>query len=184
MNLEFYLEKISLNKKVWVDTNIGSIDKDMLDKIWEMYKTTYTKEGIETYGSFDNWRKTIQNHKMCWLIDVDEDPDPDAFIIYEKKWKYDRLSFFGSDGEKESKRFLLNKIFELLRSGSFVARASKKLDIILKNSDINVIKDKDIIDKLMAPKKVRHFNKETGYFTFSAGKDDNIPVKKRFYGNI
>ena len=76
------LAEMSLPGMQWVDTNLASLDPEILDRIWSMYTNTYLSMGMDLSASSASG---LTKYQGVFLIDVDDPPDgvPDAFIIYK-----------------------------------------------------------------------------------------------------
>jgi len=180
MNLKEYLE-FKLPKKKWVTISVSELDNELKEKLWEMYKKTYGELGIISHSSIDSVIK--DSSKLVWFIDVDEDPLPDAFIIYKEKSAANKINLLGTDGSDIAKKALLQKLFELLNSG-FVVEASvskaTKLRDIIKSKNIPIIKDEKTVKKI-ASSNIKNLDKE-GIFV----RLNNIgeEMQKQIFGTL
>jgi hypothetical protein len=112
-----------------------------------MYEMTYKEIGL----SIKNLNQLKSKYKMSYLIDIDTDEYPDAFIIYKETGNGRKLALMGSDGQKESKKFLISKSIELIKnkSNNFYAEASHGVaDLFLKNN-VNIVNDKATVERVL-----------------------------------
>lgn len=152
--LQSYIEKLNLPKNQWVTIPFSALDPDDKFDLWEMYEVTYSAIGYKNYTSFKQLEDA--GYELLKIIDVDDDPNPDAFIILRTHGSNKKINLMGSDGGKEAKRRLVQKFFELLNTPGYYMEASKRggklRDMIEANNisyvdDPQIIKDKDLIKK-------------------------------------
>ena len=80
MNLRQYLNEIKLKKNKWTVVSLGDLDKETRHVLWDMYVDTYQTIGLH----IESPEKLTTKYKVSWLIDLDKDAIPDAFIIYKE----------------------------------------------------------------------------------------------------
>ena len=164
---KYYLEKIKLKKNEWKTVKMTDLDKELVDKLWEMYLTTYGELDIISHKNVNSIM--TGSHKLLMLVDVDEDPLPDAFIVYKEKGNIKKMSLGGTDGSKKAKRSFIDKLVELYKSGGFVGELStnkaKKLYYILTSHGVPVIKDEKLIKKVIDLEKGFENLQENGEYT-------------------
>jgi hypothetical protein len=142
-----------------------------------MYVDTYQSIGLHIESS----EKLTSKYKISWLIDLDKDPEPDAFIIYKETSFGNKLALMGSDGQKESKRTLLKKMTELLKTKGWFCEASHKVAEIIKSNNIPVITDIDLIKKVLGKPDIIPTD-EVGVYKRKLGTFG--VVKKQLFGSI
>jgi hypothetical protein len=174
--IDFLNEKMSMPTKKWVDIDLMKIDDEVGENIWKMYIDTYLPQGMDL--SAEDWKEMQRKYKASWLIDIDKDKDPDAFIIYQQtKWG-NKISLLGTAGNRDAKKALINKLFDLLKGRGWYIEASMKMEDILRKSSINVVKDNKVIMDMISGASVLG----DGYYERPLSKVNKVIVK-RIYGN-
>ena len=69
-------------KKEWIKQDLTTIDPSIMEELFRMYKTVYAAEGLGL--SAFSASELQSSYEIVMLIDVDEDPMPDAFILLRK----------------------------------------------------------------------------------------------------
>ena len=108
------------------------------------------------------------------LIDVDEDPMPDAFILLRKG----RIKLLATDGGREAKKAVVQKVVDMVKSEGYTLEASKKMNDIMIAKGAPVIMDQPRLEKMVGPKFIKHL--EDGYYERDLKKGGT--VVKRMYG--
>jgi len=102
------------------------------------------------------------------VINIDDDPEPDALISYKDKGAGKKLTALGHDGEPASKSKSLNHMADLLKQPGYYLEVSGKLQDILLAKGAPVVKDQDLIQKALKGKKLE-FNDDSTYQRFIGG---------------
>ena len=144
MKFKDVLNELDLKKNKWTSVSFSSLDNETKQRLWEMYQKTYAKIGLH----IESKEKLTSKYKVSWLIDIDKDPQIDAFIIYKDSPKAKKISLLGSDGRKESKAKLIKKMISLLKKKGWVIGASHKVAEIIKSNGVPVITNPDIIKSI------------------------------------
>jgi len=174
--IDFLNEKMSMPTKKWIDIDLMKIDDEVGENIWKMYTDTYLPQGMDLSAA--DWKEMQKKYKASWLIDIDKDKDPDAFIVYSKTSWGNRIALLGTAGDRDAKKSLINKLFDLLNSRGWYIEASMKMEEILRKSSVNVIRDNDkITDIIHDATPVGD-----GYYERQLSKINKVIVK-RIYGN-
>ena len=162
----------------WVDYDLNKLDQEGIDNVWKMYTDTYGKAGMDFSADDSSELKT--KYKATFLIDVDKDHRPDAFIIYKETHYGNKIALLGTNDLKDAKRQLIQKLIGLLNSRGWFIEASLKMEEILASSNVPVIKDeKMMIDIVGKDKKPEMGN--NGYYTRLLSKASKR-IEKRMYG--
>jgi hypothetical protein len=172
---EFLKEDYDLQnhpKKEWIRQDLSTIDEEIMEYLFEQYKTVYSAEGLDL--SAYSAKELQSGYEIVMLIDVDKDPMPDAFIFV----RGDRLKLAATDGEKLSKSMLVKKLVNMVKSEGYTIEASKKMEDIMKSRGAPPITDEEQIEKMVGPKFVRHLS--DGYYERHLKKGGVIV--KRLYG--
>jgi len=180
------LTELAMPSMQWVDTELGSLDPETLDRIWDMYTNTYLSMGMDL--SAPN-ATGLKKYKAVFLIDVDDPPDgtPDAFIIYKPTAFGNKMALLGTCqkdrciGRRAAKRAVVKKMFDLLKSGGFFLEAGEKIEEILRSSSVPPICDEEKIKEFLGPKFVRFLG--DCYYQRKLKMASAI-VTKRIYGSF
>ena len=103
------------------------------------------------------------------VVNIDDDPEPEALISYKEKESGKKLTALGHDGSPEAKSKSLNRITALLKEPGYYLEVSGKLQDILLAKGAPVVKDKDLIQKVLKGKKLE-FNEDGTYQRFIGGE--------------
>lgn len=184
--LEDQKEIWTVKKKQWIVVDLKDVDEDIRTHLWEMYQKTYGTQTGEHGLSLDNYKsmnELLDKYKLCWLIDVDQDPDPDAFIIYKDMPAGNKkISLLGSDRSEAGKRVLLDKLYELLKTHGWYIEASAKLEDICRTKGFNFVDDPEKVKQLISGHKSKTMQWiGNGYYTRDL-TNSNVKIKKRIYG--
>ena len=180
------LAELALPAMQWVDTDLGSLDAEALDRIWDMYTKTYLSMGMDLSASS---AAGLKKYKSVFLIDVDTPPDgvPDAFIIYKPTPFGNKLALLGTCQEEKclsksaAKSAVVNKMFGLLNAGGFFIEAGEKIEDILRSSGVSPVCDEEKIKEFLGPKFVRFL--DDCYYERKLAMASAI-VTKRIYGSF
>lgn len=170
-------EELNLVKKEWTEIDLNDIDDDTINFMWNTYTSEYKRLGMDL--SVNNVNEFRRSYKAVLLIDLDKDPNPDAFIIFTTNLYGNKINLLWTDGKKESKRFIVKKLIELLKTIGWWVEASLKLEDILKDSNVNYIESTDDIKRLI-PKDFIYLS--DGYYSRKLSII-NKWITKRIYGN-
>lgn len=96
------------------------------------------------------------------VINIDDDPEPEALISYKEKGSGKKLTALGHDGSAEAKSKSLNHMADLLKQPGYYLEVSGKLQDILLKKGAPVVKDKDLIQKVLKGKELE-FNEDGTY---------------------
>lgn len=175
--IQYIKEKVDLPKKKWVEVNLSDLDQAMRHRLWNMYENTYKSIGLH----IGDVNKLTSKYKVSWMIDIDKDSDPDAFIIYKPTKYGNKIALLGSDNKKLHKRLLVYKVLKLLRTKGWFVEASHKLADIFVSKKVNIIKDEDTIKNVLNKPDIEMINDE-GLYKRKIG--DLGYKEKRLFGNI
>ena len=157
-----------LPKGQWVD--LSSDEKTEYAKdIFDLINTAYAPIG----GNI-NYKSAAdvlgaESDADYEVVNIDDDPEPDALISYKEKDAGKKITALGHDGESVSKSKSLNKMASLLKEPGYYLEVSGKLQDILLAKGAPVVKDKDLIQKVLKGKTLE-FNEDGTYQRFIGGK--------------
>ena len=172
MKLDEYAD---LKKKKWTVLTLGDLDEETRHMLWDMYVDTYQSIGLH----IEDASKLTSKYKISWLIDNDNDPKIDAFIIYKETKYGNKLALMGSDGQKPNKKVLIKQMIDLLKQKSWHIEASHKVAQIIESNGVKVIDDEDTIKSIIGKSFVEMLS--DGEYKRSLGTLG--VVKKKMYGS-
>lgn len=176
--LDEYINEIEkLPYKQWINFNLQSLDKETMELIWNMYITTYGMQGIDfSANDIDDLQK---KYSAIFLMDIDKDSLPDAFIIYRETEFGKKIALSGTNGKKEAKDLFLKRLFELiLNTKGWYCEGSLKIDQILKSKNAPYIDNEQIVRTVL--KKDITWEGD-GYYIRKLSRADKY-IRKRIYG--
>lgn len=177
---EEFVNELEIPSGRWVDFDLLQIDEEGLKTIWDMYTSTYSKEGLDF--SADDFMELRNKYKATALKDVDNDSEPDAFIIYKETRWGNKLALLGTNGKKQAKKDVVKKLIELVNTKGWFLEAGMKIEEILKANNAPVITNQEMIKDVVGAKKKPEFE-EDGYYTRLLSKVGKR-IKKRMYGRL
>jgi len=177
---EEFLNELEIPSGRWVDLDLSKIDDDGMQLIWDMYTSTYAKQGMDL--SADDWREMQSKYKATALKDVDNDKKPDAFIVYKPTQWGNKIALLGTNNKPQAKSDVVKKLMELVKSKGWFIEASLKMEEILKASGAPVITDEKMIRDVVGDDKKPEFEGD-GYYTRFLSKAGKR-IRKRIYGKI
>jgi len=160
------LEELPRDK--WVDLTSDQ-KSDYAKDIFDLINTAYApiggninyKSAADVLGA-----EADANYEV---VNIDDDPEPDALISYKEKDAGKKITALGHDGESVSKSKSLNKMASLLKEPGYYLEVSGKLQDILLAKGAPVVKDKDLIQKVLKGKTLE-FNEDGTYQRFIGGE--------------
>ena len=112
------------------------------------------------------------------VINIDDDPEPDALVSYKDKEAGTKLTALGHDGTSSAKSKSLNHLADLLKQTGYYLEVSGKLQDILLAKGAPIVTDKELIQKVLKGKDLK-FNDDSTYQRFIGG----TPHTKMLLGN-
>lgn len=151
-----FLEKIDLKKNKW--ELLSSLDdkKEFSPELINLVQTAYAST---TMGSFVNNQKDVI--PSDWVVlDWDKEDDLDVLIFYRKErsnepWKGFKIQGIGHDGQKESKKKVIQQVQKLLMKNGWWIEASDAMEAILKKSNVPVVTNETTLQRLFNDKSLR-----------------------------
>ncbi len=140
-------------------------------KLIDLVNTAYSNT---KYGSFVKTVKDVV--KSDWyVIDCDADEGIDACIFFRKqrkdeKWEGKKIQGIGHDGSKEAKKYIIDKLIDVLKEKGTWVEASDKLEEILQHNGCQRITDVEILQKLFPKSKIKMLSDGRYQRTLSSGK--------------
>jgi len=103
------------------------------------------------------------------VINLDDDPRPDAVSAYKKQPAGNKLAAIGHDGSPEAKSKIINHYADLLKKKGYYLEVSGKLKDILLAKGAPVVTDPEIIKKVLKGKELK-MNDDGTYERYLAGE--------------
>jgi hypothetical protein len=175
-----FLNELEIPSGRWVEMDLSQIDDAGMQHIWDMYTSTYAKQGMDL--SADDWREMQSKYKATALKDVDNDKEPDAFIVYKPTQYGNKIALLGTNNKPQAKSDVVKKLLELVKSKGWFIEASLKMEEILKSSGAPAITDEVMIRDVVGDDKKPEFEGD-GYYTRFLSKAGKR-IRKRIYGKI
>lgn len=177
-NFSQYLDEMTnLPSKQWVDYDMKSLDAETMEVIWNMYVKTYGQEGLAFNAK--NTDDLQQKYNSIFLMDVDKDKIPDAFIIYRKTPFGNKLALSGNNGSTSAKVAFIKKLTELMKTHGWYVEASKKIEKFMISIKAPIIDDEQIV-RTVLNKDLNWLN--NGYYERNISGIEG-KVTKRMFGN-
>jgi len=180
------LHQIGKDKNDWADISNepakGLVKKDIEAKqnIFDLIDGAYRTELNEPHVGIQSPNDILSFKYDYWeAIDIDENPDAEA-VLFGKKQHGIKLSGLGHNGEKLSKKTLLNKQLELLKKPGYWVESSGKAAQVKIISGAPIFKDKEKIQKLFPESKFQ-WNEDYSYIRTLEG--NKVTDKEYIFGN-
>jgi hypothetical protein len=177
IKLSTILKEFQMPSNKWVDYNLTDIDREGGSEIWDMYTGSYLKRGMDL--SANSWSEMQSKYKAVALKDVDNDAQPDAFIIYRPTKAGNKIALLGTNDKPAAKKDVIKKVISLVNTSGWFLEASLKMEEIMKASGAPVVKDENKIKAIVGDKDVEMMG--DGYYTRRLSKV-NKKIVKRMYG--
>jgi hypothetical protein len=135
-------------KHVDVDSK-SSLGDNVTDDVVQLVKTSYDKLGgfprLETPSGLKN---TITNY---YLVDVDDDPEPDAGMLYYDAGNYKKASAIVTDGGPEAKKIIPQTMKKLLsQPGYWIEVSGAPAHIMINKLGLKPIADAELAEFLVS----------------------------------
>jgi len=88
------------------------------------------------------------------VINIDDDPEPDALSAYKKQPAGNKLAAIGHDGSPEAKSKVINHYADLLKKKGYYLEVSGKLKDILLSKGAPIVTDTELIKKVLKGKTI------------------------------
>jgi len=103
------------------------------------------------------------------VINIDDDPEPDALSAYKKQPAGNKLAAIGHDGSPEAKSKVINHYADLLKKKGYYLEVSGRLKDILLAKGAPVVTDPELIKKVLKGKTIE-LNDDGTYQRFLGGE--------------
>ena len=157
-----------LPKDQWVDLDKQETEEYAGD-IFDLIDTAYASIGGNLNYKSAADVTGAEGDADYEVINIDDDPEPDAVNTYKKKSAGNKLVAIGHDGSSEAKSKIINHYADLLKQPGYYLEVSGKLQDILLAKGAPVVKDKELIQKVLKGKELE-FNEDGTYQRYIGGK--------------
>jgi len=178
IKLNDILKEFEIPSGEWINYDLQKVDKDGMDIIWDMYKSSYLKQGMDL--SANSAGEMQSKYKAVRLKDIDNDNVPDEFIIYKVTKFGNKIALLATNGKPEAKRDLVKQTIKLTKTAGWFIEASLKMEEILSSAGAPFVTDEDKIIDIIGKDKEPQFI-GNGYYTRSLSKVSKR-ITKRIYG--
>lgn len=153
MKLLKILKELELTKGTWHPIPSSEL-KDYEDEIFNLISTAYAPiGGHPNYKAPDNVTGS-ESDAEYEIIDLDDDPAPDAVSVSKNKPAGKKFVATGHDNSRIAKSKVVNHKAELLkRSGHFIEVSGKIKDILLAKG-VSPITDEETVRKILKGKEI------------------------------
>lgn len=160
-----------LEKDKWVDLKGKELD-DYADDILTLIKNAYAAiGGHPNYQNLDD----IEPSQLFTVIDIDDDPEPDAVSVAKQRPAGKKSVAMGHDGTQPAKRVVINKkVSDLKKPGNYVEVSGKIKDILIAKG-VPVITDKEVIKRVLADKEITFVGND-GEYSRKIGGTDHVKI--------
>lgn len=178
IKLNDILKEFEIPSGEWINYDLQKVDKDGMDIIWDMYKSSYLKQGMDL--SANSAGEMQSKYKAVRLKDIDNDNVPDEFIIYKVTKFGNKIALLATNGKPEAKRDLVKQTIKLTKTAGWFIEASLKMEEILSSAGAPFVTDENKIIDIIGKDKEPQFI-GNGYYTRSLSKVSKR-ITKRIYG--
>lgn len=114
-------------------------------RVWQLYQNTYSAIGahVPDISSF------MSEYTMMWLIDVDGDTTPDAFIAYKKTPFGRKIGLTGTDGSKPAKKALAIQQDRILKAPGWYVECSGRPKELCEAAGVPKVTDEDDVRRIL-----------------------------------
>lgn len=166
--VERELSKLGIKDKpldVPVKSSVGKIiTPDVADIVKSTYKDIGGYEGADTP---EGLKKKITDY---FVADVDDDPEPDAAILYTNWSGSVKASAFATDGGKEAKEALKKMIKTMFsRPNTWIEVSGAPANVMIKKLGLKTVEDEEHVRSLLPDFEITWHGKHPGGVPYGAG---------------
>jgi hypothetical protein len=142
-----------LPKNKWVDLNKKETAEYASD-IFDLINNAYLPIGGNL--NYKNVSDVLgaEGDANYEIINIDNDPEPDAVNVYKKQPAGNKLTAIGHDGSKDAKSKAINHKSDLLKQPGYYIEVSGKMKDILLSKGVPVVTDPGLIRKVLKGKNI------------------------------
>jgi len=158
-----------LPKDQWVDLDKQETEEYAGD-IFDLIDTAYASIGGNLNYKSAADVTGAEGDADYEVINIDDDPEPDAVLVSKKKEAGNKLTALGHDGSADAKSKSLNKQADMLKTPGNYIEVSGRIKDILLGKGAPVVTDKATIEKVMG-KKAIDIQDDGSYTRYIGGKE-------------
>ena len=133
------------NQYVDVDSN-SQLGSDVEDDVVQMVKTTYRNIGKGGFPSLETVSGLKNSMTNYYLMDIDEDPEPDVGMLYYDAGDNKKASALVHDGSQEAKKMAPATMKNLLsKPGYWVEVSDAPAHILINKMGMKPITDPELV---------------------------------------
>lgn len=137
----------------WQKVTGSKLEKYRAD-ILQMIKSAYEKIG--GHPNYQSVNDISTSDAQAWeIIDVDDDPEPDAIVVGKKKPHGMKLVGLGHDGGSPAKKAALSNQTSKLKKKGYYVEVSGKIYDIFKSAGIKIITDEKLVRDILKGKDIK-----------------------------
>ncbi len=159
----------------WLLLHWSDISESMQNSVWDIYDMTYGQIGkhVPDIATF------AKKYSLMYLVNVDDDVAPDAFIAFKQTHAGRKITLGGSDGTSAGKRAMIRKMKELIKLPGWYTEASHKVADIIESAGLKPIDNEEVVRKTLGGKDLQWLG--NGKYVRQLG-DSSIAAAKSLYG--
>ena len=159
-------EELPMNK--WVDLS-DKEKEEYASEIFDLINTAYAPIGGNVNYKSAADVLGAEADADYEVINIDDDPEPDALSAYKKQPAGTKLAAIGHDGSPEAKSKAINRLADLLKQNGYYLEVSGRLKDILLSKGAPVVTDPEVIKKVLKGKEIE-MNDDGTYQRYLGGK--------------
>jgi hypothetical protein len=157
-----------LPKGQWTDLDKKETEEYSGD-IFDLIDTAYSSIGGNLNYKSASDVTGAESDADYEVINIDDDPEPDAVLVSKKKEAGNKLTALGHDGSADAKSKSINKQADMLKiPGNYIEVSGRIKDILL-GKGVPVVTDKTTIEKVMGNKAI-DIQDDGSYTRYIGGK--------------
>ncbi len=167
---ELFLE-VALEKNKWTSIPKNELD-DYKNLIFDLIQNAYS--GIGGHSNIKSVDDIGPNGDEFDVINLDNDPDPDAITIAKKREGGKKFVATGHDGSSAAKSAVVNHKASELKHPGYYIEASGKMAEILIGKGVAVVTDENVVRKVLKGKELEWHG--DGTYTREIGGEKKVKV--------
>ena len=141
--------EVALEKNKWTSIPKSELE-DYKKLIFNLIQTAYS--GIGGHSNIKSPDDIVVHGDEFDVINLDNDPDPDAVTVAKRRLGGKKIAAIGHDGTSAAKSAVINhKASELRHSGYYLEASGKMADILI-GKGVTIVSDEDVVRKVLKGK--------------------------------
>jgi hypothetical protein len=167
---QLFLE-VALEKNKWASIPKNELD-DYKELIFDLIQNAYSSIGGHT--NIKSADDIGVNGDEFDVINLDDDPEPDAVTIAKRREGGKKFVAAGHDGSSAAKSAVLNHKASELKLKGYYIEASGKMSEILIGKGVAVVTDEDVVRKVLKGKELEWHG--DGSYTREIGGEKKVKM--------